>query len=142
MVGDIGGLKYKDIITDFSFNVVNSYSIAYLHSLGVKRVTLSYELNDKQMSDMIESFKNRYNVCPNLELIVSSYPEAMISKYNLYKQYNMKDLYLRDKFNNLFKVKDNGDFMTIYHFKKRELKFHEKYFNMGINRLRIECKNS
>ena len=94
------------------------------------------------MSDMIESFKNRYNVCPNLELIVSSYPEAMISKYNLYKQYNMKDLYLRDKFNNLFKVKDNGDFMTIYHFKKRELKFHEKYFNMGINRLRIECKNS
>lgn len=142
LVGDIGGLKYKDIITDFSFNVVNSYSIAYLHSLGVKRVTLSYELNDKQMSDMIESFKNRYKVCPNLELIVSSYPEAMISKYNLYKQYNMKDLYLRDKFNNLFKVKDNGDFMTIYHFKKRELKFHEKYFNMGINRLRIECKNS
>ena len=29
-----------------SLNVTNSYTVAFLHSLGIKRVTLSYELND------------------------------------------------------------------------------------------------
>ena len=46
LVSDIGSLyKYKNIDTDFPFNVVNSYSVAFLHSLGVKKITLSYELD-------------------------------------------------------------------------------------------------
>ena len=138
LIGEMGSLNYKDFITDFSFNVVNSYSVAFLQSMGAKRVTLSYELNDKQIENIIEGFKNRYKINPNLELIVSSYPEAMISKFDLLKYYNIKDnAYLKDKFNNLFLIKSNDEFMTIYHYNKIKLDDYEKYFNMGINTLRI-----
>lgn len=137
LVGELGSLKYNNVITDFSFNVVNSYSVALLHSVGAKRVTLSYELSDKQIENIIISFRKRYKINPNLELIVSSYPESMVCKYNLYKQYNYDSLYLKDKFNNLFRVKDNKDFMTIYHFSKINLDNYQFYFDMGINRLRI-----
>lgn len=48
LVGDIGYFnKHKGCITDTSFNVVNSYTVAFLHSLGAERVTLSYELTKK-----------------------------------------------------------------------------------------------
>ena len=40
------------------------------------------------------------------------------------------------------RTKEQLEMLKEEHFKKIELKFHEKYFNMGINRLRIECKNS
>ena len=47
LIGEIGGLyKLENTISDYSFNVVNSYTVALLHSLGVKRVTLSLELSD------------------------------------------------------------------------------------------------
>ena len=86
MIGEIGGIdKYKETYTDFSLNVVNSYTVAFLHSLGVKRITLSYELDDNQIKDIINNYHKRYNVNPNLELIVSANEEVMISKFSLNK---------------------------------------------------------
>ena len=141
MVGELGSVnKYKDIVTDFSLNVTNSYSVAFLNSLGVKRVTLSLELNEYQIKKIIEKYKERYKMKPNLELIVSSYPEAMISKFNLIKYYNIpnKDNYLKDKFNNKFKIIIKDNLMYIKHYKKVEIENHKQLFELGINRLRIE----
>ena len=45
LVSDLGSVyKYKNnnIDTDFSLNVTNSYSVAFLHSYGVNKITLSY----------------------------------------------------------------------------------------------------
>ena len=55
---------YRDLLTgkrytDFSLNVVNSYTVAFLHSLGVRKITLSYELSDKQIKD-IQSSENGF----------------------------------------------------------------------------------
>ncbi|MDD3453128.1 MAG: U32 family peptidase [Bacilli bacterium] len=144
LIGEIGSInKYKNIISDFSFNVVNSYTVALLHSLNVKRITLSYELNEYQIKKIIDNYKKRYNETPNLELIVSSKPEVMISKFRLLDFYNVKNdnNYLSDDFNNKFKIIENEEFMTIYFHKKITIENYQNYFDMGINTLRIHIDN-
>lgn len=140
LIGDLGSLyKYPNKITDFNFNVANSYTVAFLHSLGVEKVTLSYELNKEQIKTMIDNYHTRYDCHPNLELIISSYPEAMISKFDLLKYYHINNGYLKDKFNNKFKLKSKDNIMTIYHYEKIELT--DNYFDLGINSLRIHIED-
>ena len=137
MIGEIGAFnKFKNVDTDFSLNVVNSYTVAFLHSLGARKVTLSYELNDNQIKDIINNYHDRYGKHPNLELIVSSYEEVMISKFSLNKYYNRDKLYLRDMFGNRYKVITKNDLMYIYNYKKRD-NYNSKYYDMDVNSLRI-----
>jgi len=136
LVSDLGSVyKYKDIDTDFSLNVTNSYSVALLHSIGAKTITLSYELNYKQIKFLIESYKERYNKHPNLEVIVESNEEVMVCKYNMLKKYNKEKGYLIDRFNNKYKIKIKNNLMYIYNYKRRKLI--ENYFEIGINNIRI-----
>ena len=137
LVGELGSVnKYKDIDTDFSLNVVNSYSVALLNSLGVKRITLSYELTDEQIKALIEAYKKRYNKKPNLAVIVYAKEEMMISKFNLLEYYNLKDkAYLKDRFNNLYPIYIKDNFMYLINYKARKLE-PNKYFDMGINEVR------
>lgn len=141
MTGDFGGLlKYDNFQTNFSFNVVNSYSVAFLHSLGAKLVTLSYELSLSQIQNMIEIYKKRYNKNPNTSLIINSYPECFVSKFNLNKKYNVKSGYLKDSYGNFLKVKTKGDIMAVYHFKKVNLYAIKEVFETGVN-LCLEIKS-
>ena len=138
LVGELGSVnKYEDIDTDFSLNVVNSYSVAFLHSLGVKKVCLSYELNEYQIKKLVESYEERYKQKPNLEMIIYGREEIMISKFNVLKYYNLHDEgYLRDKFNNYYKVKEIDGLMYIYNSKIRNIKEIQKYYDMGVNSFR------
>lgn len=137
MVGDIGAFnKLRNVDTDFSLNVVNSYTVAFLHSLGARRVTLSYELDDIQIKNIIDNYHSRYGKEPNVELIVSAYEEVMISKFSLNNYYNSDKLYLRDMFGNKYKVITKNDLMYIYSYRKRE-NYNTKYYDMGVNSLRI-----
>ena len=141
MIGDFGGLlKYDNFQTNVSFNVVNSYSVAFLHSLGAKLVTLSYELSLSQIKNMIEIYKKRYNKNPNTSLIINSYPKCFVSKFNLNKKYNVKSGYLKDSYGNFLKVKTKGDIMVVYHFKKVNLYDIKEVFETGIN-LCLEIKS-
>ena len=142
LIGEMGSiLKYKDntLYTDFSFNVVNSYAVAFLHNLGVKKVTLSYELTLDSMKDIVDNYRKRYGTNPNLEVIVSSRPVAMISKFNLKEKYDIEDdsAYLKDSFGNLFPIKFYDNYMEIYHYKTIEDNDFDSYFDIGINNLRI-----
>lgn len=137
LVGDIGYFnKHKGCITDTSFNVVNSYTVAFLHSLGAERVTLSYELTKKQIEILINAYEERYKAHPNLELVVEGYEEVMISKFSLNKYFNNDKLYLKDRFNNLYKIKERDNLMIIYNYKKRK-DFDLSYYDIGVNSLRI-----
>ncbi len=140
LVNDLGSIyKYHNVCTDFSLNVVNSYSVAFLHSLNVKKVCLSYELNDNQIKELIDNYHKRYKKHPNLEIIVKSTPEVMISKFNLEKFLNIenKNNYLVDKFNNKFKFKVKDNIMTIYFYKEITRNNIDNYYKIGINNLRI-----
>lgn len=137
MIGEIGAFNtLNNVYTDFSLNVTNSYTVAFLHSLGATRITLSYELSDKQITDIITNYHNRYHAHPNLELIVSGHEEIMISKYSIPKHYQNNNLYLRDTYHNLYKIKEKHNLMYIYNYKKRN-NFDPKYYELGINSLRI-----
>ena len=138
LVGELGAFnKLNNIITDYSFNVTNSYTVALLHSLGAKRVTLSYELSDKQIENLINAYIKRYNKYPNLELVVYGHLEVMILKTDLNKIYNKKILYLKDRYNNLYKVIDKNGLSCMFDYKIRNID-NMKYYEMGINCLRIK----
>lgn len=137
MIGELGGFnKCSNVTTDVSFNVVNSYAVAFLHSMGASCVTLSYEMTDTDIENLVNSYINRYNKRPNLELIVYGYPVIMCSKYSLNKEYNRNLLYLKDRFNNKFRVITKNNIMYIYFYNKID-KYDKKYYEMGINRLRF-----
>lgn len=142
LIADVGALlKYKCFDTDFSFNVVNSYSLAFLHSVGAEVVTLSYELSFRQIQNIIKSYEKRYKKHPNACVIVNSYPEAMISKYDLNKKYGVKDSYLKDSYGNKLLVKSNDGYMAIYHYEKVNLYDKEKLFEIGVNQVRTNIIN-
>lgn len=138
LIGELGSTIYKNAVSDFSFNVVNSYAVAFLHSIGIERVTLSYELNFAQIKKLIENYKIRYNKKPNLELIVSGKIEAMITKYNLISHYNINsnNVFFLDKYKNKYQVEIKKDLMYIYHFKNLNINNPESYYDIGINCLR------
>ena len=138
LVGEIGSI-IKDCYTDFSFNVVNSYTVAFLHSIGVNRVTLSQELNDEEIKELIDAYIKRYQKNPNLELIVYGREEMMISKYNILKNLNNHNNYfLMDKYKNRMPILINNDIMTIFNYNIRDKKDKFKYFDIGINYVRYE----
>lgn len=53
------------VIADFSLNVANQLSARWLRSLGVERVTASYDLNRDQLADLTGS-----SVAPSLEVVI------------------------------------------------------------------------
>jgi len=85
LIGGYGGIyhyrKTNPFITDYSLNVVNSDSCYELYKLGAKRVTLSYELNKKQIEDLISSYYKKNDGYPSLEMIVYGKAPLMFIKY-------------------------------------------------------------
>lgn len=138
LVGDIGSI-IDNCYTDFSLNVVNSYTVAFLHSIGVTRITLSQELNDDEIKDLINAYIKRYKKKPNLELIIYGREEMMISKFNILKDLNKdKSYYLVDKYKNKMPIIINNNLMTILNYNIRNKDNIDKYFKMGVNYIRYE----
>lgn len=79
MVGDIGGLKLAldagmDVVSDFSIHVFNDLAVSLLIEIGVKRLTLSPELNREQL--------NNFNCkAEHLELLIHGAIPLMISEH-------------------------------------------------------------
>ena len=137
LVGEIGAFnRLKNVYCDYSFNAVNSYTVALLHSLGAKRITLSLELTPKQIESIYNNYIDRYKKKPNLEVIVSGYREVMTLKTNLNKIYNNEKLYLVDRFNNKYRIRERDNITYIYEHKKFDDKYN--YYKLGINVLRDE----
>lgn len=135
LVTELGSFyKYRNVCTDFSFNVVNSYAVAFLHALGAKRVTLSYELSNYQIKNIIEAYQIRYGKNPNLEIIVSSRPEVMLLKYDLLRG-NMRGT-LIDVHKHKYPVIKKDNLTVIYHFEKLEKEDPKQYLDLGITKIR------
>ena len=92
LIGGYGGIyHYKDtnpFITDYSLNVVNSSSVYSLHRLGASRVTLSYEINEKQIRQLIGAYIQENDGSPRLEMIVYGRAPLMFTKYCPLKKMN------------------------------------------------------
>lgn len=93
LVGGYGGIytyaNKNEVISDFSLNVVNSKSVYQLHALGVHRVTLSYELNKKQIQSLLDAYVQENQGYPNLEMIVYGHTHLLFTKYCPLKKMNL-----------------------------------------------------
>lgn len=139
LISELGSLySYQKVETDFSFNVTNSYTVSLLHSLGVLKITLSYELNQKQIKYLIDAYHQRHQKHPNLEVIIEGNLESMILKYNLANHYHIKDQgILKDKYHNQFLLQNKKDYNILYHYQKRKENA-ENYYELGVNYVRID----
>jgi putative protease len=85
LIGGYGGIHhYKDtnpFVTDYSLNVVNATSCYELYKLGAKRVTLSYELNKRQIEDLITAYHHENQGYPALEMVVYGKAPLLFTRY-------------------------------------------------------------
>ncbi|MBR1377138.1 MAG: U32 family peptidase [Bacilli bacterium] len=141
MISELGGLNKYHSITGPYMNVTNSYTVAFLHSMGVCKVTLSYEMTYEKVRDLVDNYHKRYGKHPNLEVVVYGNIEAMISKYNMLKKYNLDEgnYYLVSKFKNKYPIKIRDEKMIIYYDEKRI--DDNNYFDIGVNNIRIDIDN-
>jgi len=93
LIGGYGGIYHyrntNPFVTDYSLNVVNSTACYELHRLGAKRVTLSYELNKKQIRDLIDAYYEANEGYPALEMIVYGRAPLLFTKYCPLKKMNL-----------------------------------------------------
>ena len=133
-VSEIGGLNLTNIHTDYSLNVVNSYTVAFLHSIGVKKITLSYEMTLSQIKTLIEKYQERYETLPNIEVIVYGYIKIMTLKYYLFNDYK-EAMYLKDRFNNSYRIRECSGLTEVYYSKILDNRNFD-YFSVGVNHIR------
>lgn len=92
LIGGYGGIHHymttNPFVTDYSLNVVNATSCYELYKLGAKRVTLSYEINKKQIEDLISAYNAENDGPPSLEMIVYGKAPLMFTKYCPLKKMN------------------------------------------------------
>ncbi|SCZ79017.1 U32 family peptidase [Acidaminobacter hydrogenoformans] len=85
LIGGYGGIyhyrKTNPFVADYSLNVVNATSCYELYRLGAKRITLSYELNKRQIEDLIHAYYEENDGYPALEMIVYGRAPLMFTKY-------------------------------------------------------------
>ena len=103
LIGGYGSIeKYKDsnidLISDYSFNVSNYMDVVLLSNLGVKRITLSEELDKTHINNIVKNYYDNFNTYPNLELIIYGRQTLMHSKYCVLKRLNMCGLCKNNKF--------------------------------------------
>ncbi len=83
LAGNYGALnkyKGKEIISDYSFNVINAASVYELHLQGVKYVTISLETSLNDIKSIYNEYQ-KYGNNPNLEITVYGRENLMTMKY-------------------------------------------------------------
>ena len=135
-LGAIYKYKNKNLISDYYLNVVNNYSIKYLLDKGVKRVTLSPEINYNYLDDYI---------LDKVEIIIYGTIENMLTKSCPIKELNIcpcreEDIYyLEDIHQNKYRILHDNCITHIMHHKN--LNYLDKidyYKKIGIRSYRLE----
>ena len=85
LVGGLGGIQHyrhkNPLVTDYSLNVVNAPSVAHMHQLGACRVTLSYEINQSQLEELLYAYQQECGGTPSLEMVVYGHAPLLVTKY-------------------------------------------------------------
>ena len=145
LVGELGSVyKYgnsNNVVGDYYLNVTNGESIKLLNKYNVKRVTLSVELSDNEIKNIMY-----YNY--NVEMIIYGRLELMVMKYCIFKEVlnycslcksSNDKFYLEDRFGNRYPViRDNCINHIMHHDNIDKINDINKYINMGINSYRLE----
>ncbi len=121
-----------NVIASYHLNVFNSYTTFYLYKLGYKGITLSVELNNIELKDLIESIRKRFGNIP-LVIKTKGYVEVMLIKGNILNIDKDSPYTLVNVKNDKFKVYFDGCCTHInssysLNLDEKELEFDNVYF--------------
>ena len=107
---------------DFSLNVSNSITADYLFSKGLSSLTLSYELNEKQLIKLINNSKNK-----SFEVTVHQYMPSFHMEHCVYAAF----------LSNGSSAKDCGKPCE-----KHKVELHDQFGNKHLIKADSECRNT
>lgn len=141
----------KEMIANMYLNTTNIYALYTLYKLGFKRVTLSVEMTQNRIENLIKNYKNKFGYDPNVEVMVYGKPDLMITKFCLMNKIltdkdincarcNNDKFYLLDrKGYKLELIKDGFCNIRILNPKKLHLIEYCDYLKeIGVSKLRLE----
>ena len=83
---------------------------------------------------MIEAYQKRYHKKPNVEVLITEYPEVMITKFDLPSYYQTSNsLTMEDEKKHQFLIRKSDAYTKIYYHKKQDLLIPEQLFSIGVN---------
>lgn len=146
LVCELGGInkysKNNNVISDYFLNVSNSYSVDFLSSLGVEKVSLSVEIDDYEIENIAKASKSE------LEIIIYGRIEVMIMKYCPLSEIinncrvcksNKNSYYLKSTDNKLYPIIHSDCYTSIMNSSNTDkIANINSYLKMGINNFRIE----
>ena len=140
LLGDIGSIYNLSndnyVVSDYYLNVSNRYSISLLNRLGAKRITLSCELDDNEIRNVMN------NCNSDIELIIYGRLELMIMKYdilNYLSNYNKNNkYYLESITGKKYPIILDKNSHIMHSDIIDKINSINEYKNMGINNFRIE----
>ena len=147
LISNYGGIleKGKTLISDYTFNVLNSKAIYELHKEGIKYVTLSVEASFNELKKIVKGYE-KYGNNPNIEYVVYGKYQLMklkycpLKKYNLCGKCNDHKYYLKDKFDK-FPILHKGCNTFILNSRPLNLIDEVDDILKYVNRLRINFTN-
>lgn len=104
-------------VCDYTFNVTNIYTVYYLLKLGYKKVTLSVELSNEEITFLFTHFQEVFHFTPNLEVIVYGRVAVMNIYGNIFDIKDSSSYFLQDIKRRRFPVVYKNGFTTIYDYK-------------------------
>lgn len=140
MALEYGSLFCEHCTTDYGFNVFNSYTVAFLHSIGVERVTLSIELEKEDVQCLIDSYRLRYKCNPYVSVFIYGKIEAMVMKMNFLEKYKKNPIKIKDFRKRLFLLERKEKSTVLYDLSIRNLHDFE-YYRLGISDVCIFISN-
>ena len=87
----------NDYVADYPMNIANIYTLYFLEKLNISVKTLSVELTDSEINNIILKYYETFKYNPNIEVVVYGRVENMIIKGNILSlNENEYDTYLID----------------------------------------------
>jgi len=129
--------KNNNCISDYTLNVVNTDSIKYLETQGIKKVTLSPELTFNQIKDIANYGNTELIIYGTLELMVMNH--CIISMNDKCPNCKTNKYYLQNKQKELFPIVTKNCKTHIMHHNKINLINNlDKLKEIGITNFRLE----
>ena len=119
-------------IGGYSLNVANSYSVYYLTKLNYQSVTLSIELSNQELDELLLGVKEKFGALP-MEMVVKGRVDAMVILGNPLKLQENESYTLQDDKKNNYPIYYDGR-LTIIQGKEEINREDEiaKWFSKGI----------
>lgn len=112
----------KELVGNYFFNIYNSYTAYYLLKNGLNNFTLSVELNEEEINNLMKCFENKFHFSFKPEILVYGKVENMYIKGNILNIGNELYTYrLKDRNNRYFNCYLDHNNTVILNYENKEL---------------------